>query len=85
VEIRDQGAGIPEAELESVFDKFIQSSKNDKGAGGTGLGLAICREIVSLHGGSITASNCADGGARFTVTLPCSFADTVSNSEQSAA
>ena len=46
VSVKDQGVGIPEEELDAVFDKFIQSSKTKTGAGGTGLGLAICKEIV---------------------------------------
>ena len=44
--ITDQGMGIPESELDIVFDKFIQSSKTKSGAGGTGLGLSICKEII---------------------------------------
>ena len=70
VEVIDQGVGIPEQELESVFDKFVQSSKTKSGAGGTGLGLAICREIVTGHGGHIWASNNPEGGAAFRVLLP---------------
>ncbi|MBL8376946.1 MAG: PAS domain S-box protein [Burkholderiales bacterium] len=68
----DEGVGIPEAELEAVFDKFVQSSKTKTGAGGTGLGLAICREIAQAHGGSIVASNlpAPQTGAVFTVCLP---------------
>jgi PAS domain S-box-containing protein len=57
IKVRDHGIGIPEDELESVFDKFIQSSRTNSGAGGTGLGLAICREIVRLHGGTIRAES----------------------------
>lgn len=70
VSISDQGAGIPGGELESIFDKFKQSSNTRSGAGGTGLGLAICREIVEAHGGGITACNLESGGAAFTFTLP---------------
>jgi PAS domain S-box-containing protein len=68
--VSDQGVGIPEAELESVFDKFVQSSKTRSGAGGTGLGLAICREIVNAHRGRIFARNNAEGGADFVMRLP---------------
>lgn len=70
VAVMDQGVGIPEGELEAVFDKFVQSSKTRSGAGGTGLGLSITREIVSLHGGIITAENNPGGGACFTLVLP---------------
>jgi signal transduction histidine kinase len=68
--VSDQGIGIPEDELRSVFDQFIQSSKTKTGAGGTGLGLAICKEIVERHHGQIRAENNPQGGARFIVTIP---------------
>ncbi|MDP5211710.1 ATP-binding protein [Pseudoalteromonas tunicata] len=70
VEIRDQGLGIPEHELEHIFDKFAQSSVTNKGAGGTGLGLAICREFISLHHGNIWAQNNVQGGASIFFVLP---------------
>lgn len=66
----DQGPGIPVDELESIFDKFVQSSKTKTGAGGTGLGLSICRQIVFAHGGSIWAENNPASGARLTLMLP---------------
>ncbi len=69
--VTDEGRGIPEGELEAVFDKFVQSSTTRSGAGGTGLGLAICREIVDQHGGRIWADNAREGGAVFRVMLPC--------------
>lgn len=68
--VSDEGIGIPEAELERVFDKFVQSSKTRTGAGGTGLGLAISREIVEAHGGCIFAQSNSKGGADFFVRLP---------------
>ncbi len=68
--VRDEGLGIPNAELDSVFDKFVQSSKTRTDAGGTGLGLPICRQIMEAHNGKITALNHSDGGAIFTVLLP---------------
>jgi signal transduction histidine kinase len=66
----DQGVGIPEDELSSVFDKFVQSSKTKTGAGGTGLGLAICREIIGRHEGTIVARNNEYGGATFEFKIP---------------
>ena len=68
--VADQGPGIPEHELEAVFDKFVQSSTTRSGAGGTGLGLAITREIVQHHGGRVWAARGPEGGALFTVQLP---------------
>jgi PAS domain S-box-containing protein len=70
IEVRDQGIGIPDNELESIFDKFVQSSSTRTDAGGTGLGLAICREIVAGHYGRVRAFNNSDGGATFEVLLP---------------
>ncbi|MFB0827430.1 sensor histidine kinase [Chromobacterium violaceum] len=71
--VEDRGPGIPEKELETIFDKFIQSSTTKTGAGGTGLGLAISREIVHAHRGWITAGNLPGGGAIFTFAIPCHF------------
>ncbi|NOQ15834.1 MAG: PAS domain S-box protein [Methyloprofundus sp.] len=68
--IRDQGVGIPEDELNSVFDKFIQSSKTKSNAGGTGLGLAICEEIIKAHNGKIWAEQYEGGGAIFKFVIP---------------
>ena len=68
--ISDQGVGIPEDELEAVFDKFVQSSKTRTGAGGTGLGLSICKEIVTTHHGRIWAENNSEGGATFHFVIP---------------
>ncbi len=72
IDVRDNGVGIPEDELESVFDKFVQSSKTKTGAGGTGLGLAICREIMTAHGGTVHATNNVhpESGATFHLWLP---------------
>ena len=78
VRVRDRGPGIPPAELESIFEAFVQSSQTKDGSGGTGLGLAICRKIIEAHGGRISAENMPDGGSRFTLTLPAKgFQDTV--------
>ena len=71
--VRDQGAGIPGNELESIFDKFVQSSKNKTSAGGTGLGLPICQEIIAAHKGRIWAENRPEGGAVFSFEIPLSM------------
>ena len=70
VSVKDQGIGIPEEELESVFDKFVQSSKTDTKFGGTGLGLSICKEIIDAHKGHIWAENNPDRGAKFIFEIP---------------
>ena len=68
--MQDEGLGIPDSELESVFDKFVQSSKTKTGAGGTGLGLSICKEIIEDHRGQIWAENNKEGGETFRLLLP---------------
>ena len=55
--ICDQGVGIPTSELDTIFDRFVQSSKTRTAAGGTGLGLPICKEILRLHHGVIWATS----------------------------
>jgi signal transduction histidine kinase len=68
--VRDYGPGIPEAELDLIFDKFIQSSRLNSHASGTGLGLAISRQIMTDHGGEISAQNAVGGGALISILLP---------------
>jgi hypothetical protein len=68
--VRDQGIGIPNDELDVVFDKFVQSSKSKTGSGGTGLGLAICKEIIDAHNSKIWAENNPEEGATFSFMLP---------------
>jgi two-component system, OmpR family, sensor histidine kinase KdpD len=71
LQIIDEGAGIPPAELESVFDKFYRAQKGDHVRPGTGLGLAISRGFVEAMHGTITAANRTDrSGAVLTITLP---------------
>ena len=68
--VKDEGIGIPDNELESIFEKFVESSSTRTGAGGTGLGLAICKEIVTAHKGSIKAEKNPEGGSIFKIILP---------------
>jgi signal transduction histidine kinase len=68
--VRDQGPGIPEPELEHIFEAFVQSTKTKDGSGGTGLGLAICRKIVEAMSGQIYARNVEGGGTAFHIVLP---------------
>jgi signal transduction histidine kinase len=70
VSVTDQGVGIPEAELEAIFKKFVQSTRTKTDAGGTGLGLSICKNIIRGHEGKIWAENNADGGATLSFTIP---------------
>ena len=68
VSVLDTGGGVPEADLERIFDVAYQSDPA-RTAGGAGLGLAIARGFVEAHHGRITVQN-EQGGARFTVRIP---------------
>lgn len=70
--VEDDGPGIPEQDLESLFDRYVQVArlKSKQGYKGTGLGLAICREIIRAHHGKIWAESPPGSGARFHVLLP---------------
>ncbi len=70
VAVIDSGMGIPNGELEWVFDKFIQSSTTSSGTRGAGLGLPICQAIVRQHAGYIAAAHNPGGGAIFTFAIP---------------
>jgi signal transduction histidine kinase/CheY-like chemotaxis protein len=70
--VTDTGQGVPADLLPHIFDRFRQGdSSTTRGAGGLGLGLTLVREIVALHGGTVSAhSEGTDRGARFVVSLP---------------
>lgn len=71
IEVRDQGRGIPAADLERIFNRFEQVDGSDaREKGGTGLGLPICRAIAEQHGGRIWAESAPGGGAVLTMALP---------------
>ena len=71
VVVEDEGPGIPEADLERVFEPFVRlEASRSRETGGSGLGLAIARGIVRGHGGDIRLANRAEGGLRATVALP---------------
>ena len=71
ISVLDEGGGIPEADIERIFDKFYRAKPTADAPDGTGLGLAICRGFLEAMGGTIQASNRDDRvGAVFAVTLP---------------
>ena len=71
LQILDEGEGIPQSDLEHIFDKFYRVQKTDQVRPGTGLGLAISRGFVEAMNGTIVAGNRTDRrGAAFTITLP---------------
>jgi signal transduction histidine kinase len=71
IAIADDGPGIPEAELERVFEPFyrVEGSRN-RATGGVGLGLSVARDIARAHGGELTLHNRPVGGLEAVLTLP---------------
>jgi two-component system OmpR family sensor kinase len=71
IEVDDQGPGIPDAEMERVFDPFYRGEPSrSRETGGAGLGLAVVRSIARAHGGDVTLANRAGGGLTARVSLP---------------
>ncbi|NAZ74989.1 HAMP domain-containing protein [Kineococcus sp. T13] len=71
LEVADDGPGVPEAERERVFERFVRlDASRDRASGGTGLGLAIVAEIAAAHGGSVRALPRPGGGALVRLVLP---------------
>jgi two-component system OmpR family sensor kinase len=69
--IDDQGPGVPDAELEKIFEPFHRVAESrDRDSGGTGLGLAIASRIVTMYGGRVQARNRDNGGLSVQITLP---------------
>ena len=68
--VEDDGPGLSRHALRHAFERFFTDKPVADGRRGMGLGLAICKSIAEAHGGSISASNCPAGGARFEVRLP---------------
>jgi signal transduction histidine kinase len=72
VTIHDNGSGISEEVLPYIFERFYRADRaRSRSEGGSGLGLAIALQIAVLHGGTLTAGNDPQGGAVFTLSLPC--------------
>jgi two-component system sensor histidine kinase BaeS len=71
ISVTDNGPGIPPAQLEHIFERFVRGDAGlTQRVGGTGLGLAISKSLVELHGGTIAAASVVGRGSTFTITLP---------------
>ena len=69
-EIRDAGPGIPKYALDRIFERFYSLKRPDTGRKSSGLGLSLVKEIVSLHGGSVSISNRDGGGTTVRLNFP---------------
>ena len=69
IAVRDRGIGVPANQRERIFEGFYQAQP-ELHRGGMGIGLFVSREIVEMHGGSITVEQPEDGGSRFVIRLP---------------
>jgi two-component system sensor histidine kinase SenX3 len=71
IAVSDQGIGIPEAEVERIFERFYRvDPARSRETGGTGLGLSIVKHIVTKHGGEISVWSSENVGSTFTIRLP---------------
>ena len=70
ITVSDRGMGIPESNLERIFEPFEGLSNTGSTERGTGLGLAVAKNLVTLHGGTISVSSKLGKGSQFTFTLP---------------
>ncbi len=87
VRVRDSGAGMPPEVLASAFDLFAQGgTAPDRPQGGLGLGLTLVRQLVELHGGTVTATSEGSGrGSELLVHLPAAAAESASGAAAPAA
>jgi two-component system, OmpR family, sensor histidine kinase SenX3 len=71
ISVADQGIGIPEAEVERIFERFYRvDPARSRETGGTGLGLSIVKHIITKHGGEISVWSAENVGSTFTIRLP---------------
>ncbi|UNZ17264.1 ATP-binding protein [Streptomyces sp. 891-h] len=71
VAVADDGEGVPEAERERIFARFVRlDAARSRDEGGAGLGLAIARDVAERHGGTLRAEGSSEGGATFMLRLP---------------
>jgi two-component system sensor histidine kinase SenX3 len=69
--VADDGVGIPERDLERIFERFYRVDKaRSRGTGGTGLGLAIVRHVANNHGGDVLVHSTEGEGSSFVLRLP---------------
>jgi len=68
--VKDTGEGIPEEDLDKIFNRFYQASNSSGRQGGTGVGLALCKEIAKMHQGDLTVTSKYGEGSVFELSFP---------------
>ena len=82
IRVRDGGPGIPESEIQKVFEPFYRlEGSRSRETGGTGLGLSIARNIAQMHGGDVRLRNHEEGGLEATLILPWTRKTDASNTQ----
>jgi two-component system sensor histidine kinase FlrB len=74
IEVTDSGTGVPHAIKSKIFEPFFTTKTH-----GTGLGLAVVKSVISAHDGALDVSDAENGGARFSVSLPCKTDNMLTN------
>jgi two-component system sensor histidine kinase SenX3 len=86
ISVEDQGIGIPERDLERIFERFYRvDPARSRATGGTGLGLAIVKHVTAAHGGTVTVRSVEGSGSTFTLSLPLRSTHDSSGSDQQRA
>jgi signal transduction histidine kinase len=86
IDVIDDGPGIPEQQLEHIFERFTRGDAGEtQRVGGTGLGLAISKSLIELHGGTIDVKSTLGSGSTFRIRLPASGAPGPVETERSGA
>ena len=85
IAVTDQGIGIPEKDLERIFERFYRvDPARSRETGGTGLGLSIVKHVITNHGGDISVWSAEGAGSTFTIRLPQFQSTEKSETEKSA-
>jgi two-component system sensor histidine kinase SenX3 len=85
IAVTDQGIGIPEKDLERIFERFYRvDPARSRQTGGTGLGLSIVKHVITNHGGDVSVWSAEGAGSTFTIRLPHSAQIEKSEKEKSA-
>ena len=76
--VTDTGRGVPEDQIDKIFERFYQVSEDGNINIGSGIGLALCKELAEFLGGSLTVDSTVGEGSRFTLSLPINIVEVIS-------